>query len=388
MHMRFGAFLAPFHPAGQNPTLALRRDLDLITALDELGFDEVWAGEHHSGGWELIGSPELFLAAAGERTSRIMLGTGVVSLPYHHPFHVADRIVLLDHLTRGRAMLGVGPGALPGDAHFLGLEPTRQRDMMDEALGVIKKLLTDDEPVTYKSDWFELVEAQLQLKPFQRPTMPLAVAATMSPAGMVTAGKHGTGVLCVATYTAEGAGALPRQWAFAEQAAGEAGQPAPRREDWRLVVPYYLAESKQEAIEAVEEGVKHWYNEYLIHTLGAPGREKVPSGRVLIDGMNMVGGAIIGTPDEAIATIKRLQEVTGGFGCLLNLANDWTTPENTLRSYQLMARYVVPEFQDSLTWPKRTHEWTLRNKEQLMAGTQAAIAKAMEQHKLTSGYGA
>jgi limonene 1,2-monooxygenase len=388
MQMRFGAFLAPFHPAGQNPTLALRRDLDLVTALDGLGYDEVWVGEHHSGGWELITSPELFLAAAGERTARIKLGTGVVSLPYHHPFHVADRIVFLDHLTRGRAMLGVGPGALPGDAHFLGLEPTRQRDMMDEALGVIKRLLTGDEPVTYTSDWFQLHEAQLQLKPYQRPTMPLAVAATVSPAGMVTAGKHNTGVLCVATYTAEGAGALPTQWAFAEQAASEAGQPAPNREDWRLVVPFHLAESKQEAIDDVEDGVKHWYNGYLIHTLGAPGREQVPSGRVLIDGMNMVGGAIIGTPDEAVATIRRLQEISGGFGCLLNLANDWTTPEKTLRSYELMARYVMPEFQDTLTWPRRTHDWTLQNKGDLMAGTQAAIEKAMSQHKLASKDGA
>src|SRR6202795_4543447 len=145
--MEFGIFIAPFHRAGENPTLALRRDLDLITYLDQLGYDEVWAGEHHSGGWELIASPELFLAAAGERTERIRLGTGVVSVPYHHPFHVADRIVLLDHLTRGRAMLGVGPGALPSDASFLGVEATRQREMMDEGLGVIIRLLTEEEPI-------------------------------------------------------------------------------------------------------------------------------------------------------------------------------------------------------------------------------------------------
>src|SRR3972149_8648271 len=116
MRLRFGIFLAPFHPAGENPPPPLRRDIDLISHLDELGYDEVWVGEHHSGGWELIASPEVFIAAAGERTTNIKLGTGVVSLPYHHPFNVADRIVLIDHLTRGRAMLGVGPGAVPGVA--------------------------------------------------------------------------------------------------------------------------------------------------------------------------------------------------------------------------------------------------------------------------------
>ena len=108
--LRFGAFIAPFHPTGQNPTLALERDLALIEHLDRLGFDEAWIGEHHSGGYEIIASPEIFIATAAQRTQRIKLGTGVVSLPYHHPFMVAQRLVLLDHLTHGRVMLGVGPG--------------------------------------------------------------------------------------------------------------------------------------------------------------------------------------------------------------------------------------------------------------------------------------
>ena len=104
--MNFGIFMAPFHEVGRNPTYALERDLQLIQWLDQLGFDEAWVGEHHSAGWEIIASPEMFLAAAAERTRSIKLGTGVVSLPYHHPLMVANRIVLLDHLSRGRAMLG------------------------------------------------------------------------------------------------------------------------------------------------------------------------------------------------------------------------------------------------------------------------------------------
>jgi limonene 1,2-monooxygenase len=67
--------------------------------LDRLGFDEVWFGEHHSGGSELVASPELLIAAAAERTTRVSLGTDVVSLPYHHPFQVAERMVQLTHLT-------------------------------------------------------------------------------------------------------------------------------------------------------------------------------------------------------------------------------------------------------------------------------------------------
>jgi limonene 1,2-monooxygenase len=379
-HVQFGIFLAPFHRAGENPTLALRRDLDLISYLDELGYDEAWVGEHHSGGWELIASPELFAAAAGERTQRIRLGTGVVSLPYHHPFMVAERIVLLDHLTRGRAMLGVGPGALPGDARFLGLEPTRQREMMDEALGIIIRLLTEEEPITHVSDWFELHDAQLQLRPFQRPTMPIAVASTVTPTGMVAAGKHGIGVLSVASYMEAGIAAAKTQWRFCEQAASDAGRTPPDRAAWRLVVPFHLAATREQAIEDIEVGVQRWYNEYLINTLGAPNLVPVESGRQLAEGMNAFGGAIVGTPDDAIQTITRLQEITGGFGCLLGLAHEWTTREKIYQSYELMARYVVPEFQDTTSGTKRSLGWTLENKESLMAGRQAALDKAIQAH--------
>ncbi|MDX6232174.1 MAG: limonene 1,2-monooxygenase, partial [Nocardioidaceae bacterium] len=143
--LRFGIFLAPFHPVGQNPTLALERDLELIEHLDALGYDEAWIGEHHSAGYEIIASPEVFIAAAAQRTRNIRLGTGVSSLPYHQPLMLADRMVLLDHLTRGRVMFGVGPGALPSDAFMMGIEVTKQRDMMEEALEAILLLLRSDE---------------------------------------------------------------------------------------------------------------------------------------------------------------------------------------------------------------------------------------------------
>ena len=164
--LRFGIFMAPFHPSGQNPTLALERDLELIEHLDRLGYDEAWIGEHHSAGLEIIASPEVFIAAAAQRTRHIRLGTGVSSLPYHHPLILADRIVQLDHMTRGRVMFGVGPGALPSDAHMLGIPFDSQRARMEESLGAIVRLLTSDEPFSMKTDWFTLEDARLQLRPY------------------------------------------------------------------------------------------------------------------------------------------------------------------------------------------------------------------------------
>ncbi len=242
--LNFGAFLAPHHPVGEHPMLQFRRDLDLVEHLDRLGYDEFWCGEHHSSGWEMIGSPEMFLAAAGERSKRIRLGTGVVSLPYHHPFNVAQRMVQLDWMTGGRAIFGSGPGALASDAHTLGIDPMVQRDRQDEAIGVIRRLF-NGERVTAKSDWFTLQDASLQLLPLQE-EMPFAVASQISPSGMTLAGKHGIGVISIGSMSNEGLNALPTQWGFAEAAARKHGKTVDRK-DWRVLLTWHIAETREKA---------------------------------------------------------------------------------------------------------------------------------------------
>src|SRR5512134_571925 len=232
--IRAGIFLAPFHPLDEDPTLALQRDLELIEHLDRLCYDEAWIGEHHSAGYEIIGSPEVFVAMAAERTRHLRLGTGVSSLPYHHPLMLADRMVLLDHLTRGRAMFGVGPGALPSDAFMMGIDPLRQREMMEEGLDAIVELLTSDEPVTRETSWFTLRDARLQLRPYTRPHMELAVAAQVSPAGPRAAGRHGLSLLSLGATTMGGFDALGHHWQVCEELAAE-HQKQVRRDKWRLV---------------------------------------------------------------------------------------------------------------------------------------------------------
>jgi limonene 1,2-monooxygenase len=379
--LRFGVFVAPHHPIGEHPTLQIRRDIELAEHVERLGFDEFWAGEHHSGGWETIASPELFLAAAGERTSRIKLGTGVVSLSYHHPFHVAQRIVQLDHLTRGRAMLGVGPGALVSDAHMLGIEPAVIRDRMDESLGVILRLLRDDEPVTYKSDWFELHEARLQIKPLQE-DLPVVVASSVSPAGMKVAGKYGVGVISVASHSEEGLAALPTQWGFGETYAGEYNQRIDRR-DWRVMAQWHLAPTREQAIAEVAEGLKHWHNEYNVGILGRPKTEPVEDGAALARAMHQNGSGIFGTPDDAVEQIRRLQQISGGFGTLIGFAHDWTSTEARLRSYDLFARYVIPRLQGLIEPVERSAEFVRSNKVELMDKAGQAILAAIRAHNAT-----
>src|SRR4051794_26374514 len=256
--LKFGAFLAPHHPIGEHPMLQFRRDLDLVEQLDGLGYDEFWCGEHHSSGWEMIASPEMFLAAAGERTKRIKLATGVVSLPYHHPFNVAQRMVQLDWMTGGRAIFGSGPGALASDAHTLGIDPMVQRDQQDEAIGVIRRLMRG-ERVTHKSDWFTLQDAALQLLPLQE-EMPYAVASQISPSGMTLAGKHGIGVISIGSLSNEGLNALATQWSFAEQAAKKHGT-AVDRKDWRVLLSLPIAETRAKAGARAPAGVLRPHNQ-------------------------------------------------------------------------------------------------------------------------------
>ncbi len=379
--LRFGSFLAPHHPVGEHPTLQLKRDLDLVEHLDNLGFDEFWCGEHHSSGWETIASPEMFLAAAGQRTSRIRLGTGVVSLPYHHPFLVAQRIVQLDHMTDGRAMLGTGPGALPSDAHAMGIDPMVQRDRQDEAIGVIRRLLAGEERVSHSADWFQLNDAALQLLPVQH-EIPMAAASMVSPSGMTLAGKYGMGVLSIGSLSTAGIQALPLQWSFAEEAAAASGQTVDRS-DWRIIMQFHIAETRQEAREQAKDGLLRWHNEYTVGTLQRQGAEPYATSDEAVDEVAFADGAIgvIGTPDDLVERVRDLHELVGGFGAVIGFVHDWANIENTRRSWDLVARYVVPEVRGMINPLRRSQQHVIENRESFQRAQKAVVTKILENER-------
>jgi limonene 1,2-monooxygenase len=381
--LRFGAFLAPHHPSGESPMLLSQRDIALAQRLDELGFDEFWCGEHHSSGWETIASPEMFLAAAGQRTHRIMLGTGVVSLPYHHPFNVAQRMAQLDVMTSGRAMFGSGPGALPSDARTHGIDPGLLRDRQDEALGVIIRLLRGDDRFSYECAWFELHDAQLQILPVQE-RMPMTTASSISPSGMQLAGKYGIGVLSIASNSTEGIQALPLQWGFAEEAAAVHGSTVDRA-DWRVLMAFHLAETRDQARNEAVHGLHRWHNEYNVDTLGRPGAEHFDDPWTLLEatvdgGTSGAGTAVIGTPDDMVAMIEKLQATTGGFGVVLGFAHDWADREATLRSWELFARYVIPELTGSTRNIRASQRFLHDHREELMSGASRAVLDKIMAH--------
>lgn len=387
--MRFGVFFAPFHPVGQSPTLALDYDLDRAVALDRLGFDEVWFGEHHSGGYELIGSPEIFIAVAAERTKRIRLGTGVVSLPYHHPWLVADRWVLLDHLTRGRAIFGTGPGALPSDAYVMGIDPLDQRRMMEESLEAILALLQSDEPVTRETDWFTMREARLQMRPYSRPQFEIAVAAMLSPSGPRLAGTYDASLLSLSLQASGGFAAVGTAWSVVEEQAAKAQRPAPDRATWRILGNMHLAETRERAIADCTFGLRQFSNYFGggagFVPLAAGVDPDALSPTEFVEAYADTGTVVIGTPDDAIAYIEGLVEQSGGFGTFLLLGHDWADPAATLHSYELFARYVMPHFQGQLDAPRQSHDWATNKRDELFPRAGAAILNAVQQHVQESG---
>jgi len=348
-NIQVGVFVPPHHSNRENVALAMRRDLALVDWLDELGYSEFWLGEHHSGGYQIYGSPELFIAAAAERTSRIKLGAAVISMPYHNPLIVADRIVQLDYQTRGRAMFGFGPGALSSDAHMLGIPIPESRDRMIDGVDLVVRLL-DGEVVTAQSDWYTLRDARLHLEPFTQPRPTLAIASLKTPTGAMTAARYNMALLCA------NAAGVKDAWKIATDAAAECGNTFDRSQI-RVVGSFHLAESREEALRQVKFGIDD-YIEYL-HVIRPPDPEKKEAAGETIEHILAMRGGVIGTPDDAIVALEKLWELTGGFGCLLLSGTNWMNFEATKRSYEMFMRYVLPRFngqnkrrESSLQWMK------------------------------------
>ena len=373
--LRHGAFLPPFHPMNENPSACIDRDLELMQWLDKLGFDEAWIGEHHSAGWELISSPELFIAVAAERTKSIRFGTGVISLPYHNPLMTANRIIQLDHHTRGRVMFGAGPGLLASDALMLGIDPNTQRDRMAEALDVILRLFKG-EMVTEKTDWYTLVGARAHILPYTYPHPEVAVVSAVTPSGGRMAGKYGLSMICVAATNPFGYDALAANWKIANDIAAKDGRTMdPSR--LRLVGPMHIAETRAQAFENVKFG----FEPYLNYLNNNQPRFIVPAGQDPATWFVENKFGVIGTPDDAIALIERLYEKQGDFGVFLQQVHNWADFEETKRSYELYQRYVMPHF-SKVNRPRiESFDWCTEHRDELSEKRSTAAAAMFEKHE-------
>ncbi|WP_427919223.1 LLM class flavin-dependent oxidoreductase [Streptomyces sp. cg40] len=375
--LRFGIFLPGFHTdLREDVTASLHSDVELLKQLDELGYDEAWIGEHHSGGAELISDPAVFIAHAANHTRTIKLALGVLSLPYHNPLLAADQVLLLDHLTRGRLIVGIGSGALPSDAAMIGLDPRDLRGALEEDAEVFMRLLTSDEPVTKRTSRYTLTAARTQLQPYSDP-VDAAVASIASPTGARVAGQHGMGLLSIGATSPEGFEALAWHWSIVEKQAQEYGLPVPDRGGWRLVGPMHIAETREQAIKDVEYGLVR-FAKYTRDVCAVPHfRAASDNFDELVSWINDTGIGVIGTPDDAIRQIQRLEAQSGGFGAFLMLHGEWADPEATRKHFELFARYVKPAIQQTNRHRTQSEAWCQSRLAELDALSTAAVQNSI-----------
>jgi limonene 1,2-monooxygenase len=290
---------------------------------------------------------------------------------------VADRMVQLDYQTRGRAMFGFGPGLLTSDAMMLNINPDQQRDRLAQGLDVIMRLV-NGEVVTAKTDWFEMREARLQLRPFTRPRPHMAVASAITPSGGKLAGKHGLGMLCVAASSAAGYDVLDTNWRIANEIAAQLGaQMDPN--DLRLMAPIHVAETREQAVANVQWGFEKFL--HYSYSLRAEGPVAIGLPTAInmdnVEELNRTGKASIGTPDDAVAMLERFWQKTGGFGCMLILAHNWANFEATKKSYEMFMRYVLPKFAGRNETREASLTWIRGHREEFSSAGKAAAMKVV-----------
>jgi len=376
--LRAGVFLAPFHPLDESPTLCFERDLKLAQYADELGLDEFWFGEHHSGGYEISASPELMIAAAAQRTRRIRLGTGVVSLPYHNPLTTANRIAQLDHMTAGRLIFGAGPGLLVSDAHMLGLDARQSRDKLDTGLHLIQRLL-NGEWISESNDWYTLRDAHCQILPYNR-ELEFCVASTFSPNGGKLAAKYRAGMLCLASTLHGGFDALSTNWKIARESAEKMGY-AMSPAGIRCATDMHIAETREQALAEVRVG----YERYLRYIKNQSEQLKDSPAHLSIEELIERREVVIGTPDDAIEQIRRLEQKVPDFGCLLLLDKNWARTEHKQRSLELLARYVLPAINGDNVNRVKSFDWARENRDGFIEVITTATQRAFEKHAAEEG---
>jgi limonene 1,2-monooxygenase len=329
--LKFGVFLAPAHARIDDPSGALENPLQRIQKLDELGYDYAWLLEDQSPETLISGSSEAFIATAIGRTKTIKLGVSVTSPALQHPLMLADRLAKLSRLAKGRITFCIGLDELPAETTVNNSSSTDQRDGVLESLNVLLPLLREQAASVETS-----VETSAKTS-----NVELAIASQISPGAAQIAGTHGLGLVTVSATSAGGFDTLAINWEIGERAAKTSQQTVDRK-NWSLVGPVHIAKTRAQAFRDVTFGLGEWVAYF----------REVADLQVVPDGIHdpalwLVnnGLAVIGTPFDAIAQIRRLQEQSGGFGCFLQMGHNWADRGPSKKSIELFARHVIPEFQ-------------------------------------------
>lgn len=358
--MKLGLFLYASHPPERSYYDATQWDLEMIKYADELDYEEVWMGEHFTAEWEPIPAPDLVVAQALLQTKKIKLGVGAHLLPYHHPAELAHRVAYLDHLAQGRFLFGVGSSGLSSDLALFNVDGSTGENvkMTAEALEIILKYWTEDEPFEYRGTYWNVNKTDRMhkvlgphMKPYQKPYPPIGVAG-LSPYSetLKIAGQRGFIPMSLAYRHS----AASKNWESVVEGAKRSGR-TPDREDWRVGKNIFVAETDEEAYEhSVHSMMGRHFGEYSIPLFKSLGRlsifkedENIPDEDVTVDYIAK-NCWFIGSPDTVAKKLDHFYEISGGFGTLLTPGYDYLdNPEVWKKSMRLLKEEVLPRLKQN-----------------------------------------
>ena len=355
--MKLGMFMMPLHPPGRTICDTLKEDREAIILADQLGFSEAYVGEHVTDAAETVTSSMVFLASLISETKNIMLGTGTLNLPNSHPAAVAAQVAMLDHLLKGRFIMGISPGGLMSDAEVFGNFANNRNEMFVECINTILKIWESDPPYNIAGKYWSVSVAKTMIpeigqgfimKPFQKPH-PLIVGTAVAPfsQGVTEMAKRGWQPISANFLMPEWVKSHWPKYVEGRLAVGAVPKPA----DWRIAKSIFVADDEATARRYAfgSDGPYHFYFKQLVRKLvGAGGR-----GNLFKTDPDMPNEAITpeyvtkrlvlaGTVDSVVAQLLAFREQVGDFGTLLYAGHDWVEPALAKRSMQLMAEEVMP----------------------------------------------
>jgi alkanesulfonate monooxygenase SsuD/methylene tetrahydromethanopterin reductase-like flavin-dependent oxidoreductase (luciferase family) len=185
--MKFGLFYL-FSDLGNIPQDQLFREiLEEIEYGEELGYDSVWLPEHHFAVYGMLGNPMTLAAAISQRTKKMKIGTAIMVLPFQHPLRLAEDAALVDCLSEGRLLWGLGRGYQPPEFHGFGVPQHASRGMFMESFEILRRALSG-EKFTYDGHFWKIEEpTEIFPKPIQKPYPPMYLAAVSPPSYEIAA---------------------------------------------------------------------------------------------------------------------------------------------------------------------------------------------------------
>ena len=354
--MQHGLFTMPSHPPERGLYDGHRWDLQNLRWADEFGFSEAWIGEHHTAPWEPHPSPDLLIAQALMETSRIRLAPGGFLLPYHHPAELANRVAMLDHMAQGRLNFGIAASGLPSDWAMFNVDGNSgvNRDMTREALDIILRLWTEEEPFDYQGKFWHVTRTgdmyetlRPHIRPFQKPHPPIGVAGfSKGSETLKVAGERGFLPLSLNLN----AGYVASHWEAVEEGARRTGRRA-NRGDWRLVREIFVADTDAEAWRlSVDAQMGRMMREYFLKLLKSVGfidflkHDPEVADSDVTPAYCARHNWLIGSPATVAEKLEAMYHQVGGFGTVLLFCFDYSeTPEAWRNSMRLLAEEVMPK---------------------------------------------